>query len=222
MKKILTVEDDRQIQELFNIHLSDLGHRIEVAFDGREGLDKALSNEYDLIILDIMMPHMDGMEVCRRIRAEGIQTPILMLTSKAEEIDKVIGLELGADDYMTKPFEPRELIARVRVQLRTKSTPLQVDNKSISLKGIDFNFEKREVHYGGKVIELTKMEYELLKLLLVSPGKAFSREEILNKVWGYENYPTTRTVDTHVLQLRQKFWDEMIETIRGVGYRFNE
>jgi len=221
MEKILLVEDDESLGPSLEKYLLQEGYEVKLSTT-LEDASNHFKLGYNLIILDWMLPDGQGLDLLKKMRAEAVNVPVIMLTARADLIDKVIGLESGANDYMTKPFEPRELIARVRVQLRTKSTPLQVDNKSISLKGIDFNFEKREVHYGGKVIELTKMEYELLKLLLVSPGKAFSREEILNKVWGYENYPTTRTVDTHVLQLRQKFWDEMIETIRGVGYRFNE
>jgi DNA-binding response OmpR family regulator len=143
-----------------------------------------------------------------------------MLTARTEVIDKVVGLESGANDYMTKPFEPRELIARIRVQLRLPQSNDEQDEQQIITAGdIVIDHGKREVTFKNNVIELTKMEFNFLSLLAESPNRAFSREEILNKVWGYENYPSTRTVDTHVLQLRNKLYDELIETVRGVGYR---
>lgn len=233
MKKILTVEDDRNIQELFNIHLSDLGHRIEVAFDGREGLDKALSNEYDLIILDIMMPHMDGMEVCRRIRAEGIQTPILMLTSKAEEIDKVIGLELGADDYMTKPFGIREFQARVKALLRRMDQWKALAEKQgdqppvLNFGDLGIDLDKRKVTIRNERIDLSPKEFELLSLLASNPGKSYDRNKILNLVWGYDFDGYEHTVNSHINRLRGKIEPNLqtptyILTTWGVGYRFNE
>ena len=141
------------------------------------------------------------------------------MTARTELIDKVIGLESGANDYMTKPFEPRELIARIRVQLRTKGQQKIEDREKIILGDLEIDDVKREVSWMGEKKEFTKMEYDFLRLLAESPNRAFSREEILNKVWGYENYPSTRTVDTHVLQIRQKLTDELIETVRGIGYR---
>jgi Response regulators consisting of a CheY-like receiver domain and a winged-helix DNA-binding domain len=166
-----------------------------------------------------MLPDGQGIDFLKEMRGEHPQMPIIMLTAKTELIDKVLGLESGANDYITKPFEPRELIARIRVQLRENKGTSEKEVKVIEVHSLKIDLEKRDVIFGDKPLELTKMEYDLLRLLAESPGRVFSREEILNKVWGFENYPSTRTVDTHVLQLRQKISEDMIETMRGIGYR---
>lgn len=233
MKKILTVEDDRNIQELFNIHLTDMGCRIDVAFDGKEGLDKALSNEYDLIILDIMLPRMDGMEICRRIRAAEVQTPILMLTSKAEEIDKVLGLELGADDYMTKPFGIREFQARVKALLRRMDQWKALSKKNgdipavLQFGALEIDLDKRKVSIQHQRVDLSPKEFELLSLLASTPGKSYDRNKILNLVWGYDFDGYEHTVNSHINRLRGKIEPNLqdptyILTTWGVGYRFNE
>jgi DNA-binding response OmpR family regulator len=166
-----------------------------------------------------MLPDGQGIDFLKEMRIDYPQIPIIMLTAKTELIDKVLGLESGANDYITKPFEPRELIARIRVQLRENKNNVEKEIKLIEVHTLKIDLEKRDVTFNEKMLELTKMEYDLLRLLAESPGRVFSREEILNKVWGFENYPSTRTVDTHVLQLRQKISEDIIETMRGIGYR---
>jgi len=184
-------------------------------------------SKFDLLILDWMLPDGQGIDFLREIRGSGHSGPVIMLTARTEVIDKVVGLESGADDYLTKPFEPRELAARIRVQLRhqnEKGEQAQAHQEVITLGDLKIDLGRREITFKGELKEFTKMEFDFLVLLAESPNRAFSREEILNKVWGYENYPSTRTVDTHVLQIRQKLYDELIETVRGVGYRlrFND
>jgi DNA-binding response OmpR family regulator len=171
-----------------------------------------------------MLPDGQGIDLLRELRNKKNMTPVIILTAKADLIDKVLGLETGANDYLTKPFEPRELLARIHVQerLNQKGGTAVPEKKVFELNEIVMDLVKREVTFKGTLVELTKMEFDLLHLLLEYPNRAFGREELLNKVWGYENYPTTRTVDTHVLQLRQKFYDDLIETVRGVGYRLRK
>ena len=183
---------------------------------------KALEASTDLIILDWMLPDGQGLDFLKDMRASDNQVPVIMLTAKAQLIDRVVGLESGANDYLTKPFEPRELLARIRVQMRSfeHRSPKSQRTKPIHFGPLRVDRDKREVKFREKVIELTKMEFDLISLLIESPERVYSREEILNKVWGFENYPTTRTVDTHVLQLRQKLSERLIETVRGIGYRF--
>ncbi|MBF0360623.1 MAG: response regulator transcription factor [Oligoflexia bacterium] len=192
-----------------------------------------------ILLLDWMLPDGEGLDFLKNVRKSNQHIPIIMLTARNELIDRVLGLESGADDYMTKPFDPRELMARIRVQLRNFENgnnginAINSNNGNSSSRDVDKNeaaniiefellkisLETREVFYNNKKIELTKMEYDLLHLLAENPNRVFSREEILNKVWGMDNYPTTRTVDTHILQLRQKTADHLFETVRGIGYR---
>lgn len=220
--KILLVEDDNNLGEALEKYLSKEGCEVVRAKNLGEASEQSLQ-EKDIVILDWMLPDGQGIDWLEKIRTQGHLLPVIMLTARNELIDKVVGLERGANDYMTKPFEPRELMARIRVQLRAaKVVPAEEQESEIVRKELVISPETREVKYRDQLIELTKMEFNLLQLLAEKPGRAFSREEILNKVWGFENYPTTRTVDTHVLQLRQKFEDEMIETVRGIGYRFNK
>lgn len=177
-------------------------------------------NDIGLIILDWMLPDGQGIDFLKELRSKSISTPVIMLTARVDLIDKVIGLETGANDYLTKPFEPRELIARIRVQLRQNEVQTEnTSKKELNYKDLKIDQFSRKVFFNHEEIVLTKMEYELLTLLVSNPGQAFSREELLNKVWGFENFPTTRTVDTHVLQLRQKLDESYIETLRGIGYR---
>jgi DNA-binding response OmpR family regulator len=171
-----------------------------------------------VIILDWMLPDGQGIDFLRSLRKNNIMTPVIMLTARTDLIDKVLGLESGACDYMTKPFESRELVARIRVQLREKIA-VKERNEVLTLGKIVIDSFGKEILYDGKRMNFTKMEFELLKILVENPRQTFSRENLLDKVWGYENFPTTRTVDTHVLQIRQKTSDNIIETIRGLGYR---
>jgi DNA-binding response OmpR family regulator len=218
MKNILLVEDDENLGDSLKKYLQNEGYKITLARNLSEG--RTLKEEKnDLIILDWMLPDGQGIDFLKELRKEKNPTPIIMLTARTEVIDKVLGLESGANDYLTKPFEPRELIARIRVQLRQESASTLSQNEKIEVDDLIIDKGKREITYKGEKIEFTKMEFDFLALLAESPNRAFSREEVLNKVWGYENYPSTRTVDTHVLQIRQKLFDELIETVRGVGYR---
>jgi DNA-binding response OmpR family regulator len=186
----------------------------------------SLMQKQDLIVLDWMLPDGQGIDFLKQVKSsEKAQLPIILLTAKSDLIDKVLGLESGANDYVTKPFEPRELLARIRVRLReTKGAGKATiaPQEKLQMGEIVMDLIRHEVTFKGVLVELTKMEFELLKLFIESPGRAYSREEILNKVWGYEHFPTTRTVDTHILQIRQKFYDGLIETIRGIGYRLKQ
>ncbi|MEX0966529.1 MAG: response regulator transcription factor [Bacteroidia bacterium] len=231
MKNVLVVEDDRNMADLLKIHLKDLDCEVKQAGTGEDGLQEALTQQYDLIILDIMLPEMDGIEVCNRIRAHDITTPILMLTAKSEEIDKVIGLECGADDYMTKPFSVREFIARVKAIFRRErmiKKEIQSNGQSILRLGeLMIDKEKRKVAIDDERIELTPKEFDLLVLLASTPGKSYTREQILNLVWGYEFNGYEHTVNSHINRLRSKIEKnlgkpEYILTAWGIGYRFAE
>lgn len=228
---ILIVEDDPDLAKLLQIHLSDLGYITEVASDGAIGLERALSGRFSLVILDIMLPKVDGFEVCKRVRAKNRSIPILMLTSKSEELDKVLGLELGADDYITKPFSIRELIARVkaifrRIEIVQEET--QESGKSIlEYSGLVVNLEKRKVSLRGDLLDLTTKEFDLLVLFAENPGRAYSRQELLDLVWGYQYSGYSHTVNSHINRLRNKIEIDpaaprYIKTVWGHGYRFAE
>ncbi len=226
---ILLVEDEPDIADLLSIHLRDLGYRVDAVADGALGLQKALAEPYALIILDLMLPGMNGLEVCKRLRASERATPILMLTSKAEEVDKVVGLELGADDYVTKPFSIRELIARVRALLRRVELDQPETEADDELEFGDLRIEpsKRKVWVADEPIELTAKEFDLLAIFALHPGKAFSRQELLDKVWGYQYAGYSHTVNSHINRLRSKIEPDpstprYVQTIWGVGYRFTE
>ncbi len=228
---ILIVEDDPDLAGLLQIHLTDLGYRIEIAGDGRTGLQRALSGDFSLIILDIMLPVVDGFEVCKRIRSENRALPILMLTSKAEELDKVLGLELGADDYMTKPFSIRELMARVKAIFRRIEVVKteKVDDRLQLLEYGDLvvDLDKRKVLLRNQPLELTAKEFDLLVLFAENPGKAYSRQELLDLVWGYQYSGYSHTVNSHINRLRNKIEIDpaaprYIKTVWGHGYRFAE
>ncbi|MGC7870365.1 response regulator [Desulfosporosinus sp. SYSU MS00001] len=226
MATILVVDDEEPIQELLRFNLEKEGYQVRVAKDGPEALASIEKEQPDLLVLDVMLPGMDGLEVCRRLRlnTKFQQIPIIMLTAKGEEIDKVLGLELGADDYMTKPFSPRELLARIKARLRRLNIP--EDTEAMIVRGelrIDINGFR--VLIRGEEVELTPKEFELLRVFAAHPGKVYSRDELLERIWGYEYHGDTRTVDVHVRHLRLKIErdpsnPEYIETLRGIGYRF--
>jgi DNA-binding response OmpR family regulator len=221
MDKILIVEDDQSLGDSLQKYLSDENFDVTWSKSIAEAKEQTIE-DYKLIILDWMLPDGQGIDFLKELRTEGKKQPVIMLTARTDLIDKVIGLESGASDYITKPFEPRELVARVRVQIRDKVESLSDATKTdeiLNLRNLIIDSIQRIVSVDGNQLDFTKMEFDFLKLLAESPNRAFSREEILNKVWGYQNYPTTRTVDTHVLQIRQKIGEEWIETVRGIGYR---
>ena len=227
MQKIVVVEDEKTISDIIKYNLEKEGYEVYVAYDGEEGLEVINKVNPDLIMLDIMMPKLDGLEVCKVVR-QTKNTPIIMLTARADEIDKVLGLELGADDYITKPFGMRELIARVKANLRRVVTQQAiVDTSSNILKeeNLVMDLSKYEVSKSGKIIELTIREFELLKFLWMEKGKVFARETLLEKVWGYEYFGDVRTVDVTIRRLREKIEDDaskayFVLTKRGVGYYF--
>ena len=226
MATILVVDDEESIIELLRFNLEKEGYLVRVAKDGPEALERVEKEIPDLLVLDIILPGMDGLEVCRQLRLNPKyrQIPIIMLTAKGEVIDKVLGLELGADDYMTKPFSPRELLARIKARMRRKSSPEEADSELVRGElRIDVNGFR--VHVRGVETELTPKEFELLRVLVAHPGKVYSRDELLERIWGYEYDGDTRTVDVHVRHLRLKLErdpsnPEYIETLRGIGYRF--
>lgn len=231
MEKVLIIEDDADLAELLSIHLSDMGFETEKSFNGKDGLLKAMNNQYKLIILDIRLPGLDGFEICKKIRQEKDTTPILMVTSKSEEIDKILGLELGADDYITKPFSIRELIARVKAIIRRTEMAQQkeedTDNKEIQYEGFYVNLNKRIVEVYEKRIELSPKEFDLLVLLASNPGRTYTRMQLLNSVWGYDFEGFEHTVNSHINRLRSKIekdanQPEFILTTWGVGYKFKE
>ncbi|MEH0861241.1 response regulator transcription factor [Halobacteriovorax sp. DPLXC-1] len=225
MDKLLLVEDDVSLGKGIMDFLKMEGFDAIWA-QTLENARKIDLKDVDLIIQDWMLPDGQGIDFLKELRSNGNTTPMIILTAKTDLIDKVVGLESGANDYMTKPFETRELLARIRVQLRigeqggNNNGNNAVDTKGILTLGkLKIDNDTREVTWDGGLVELTKMEFDFLKLLVENPNRALSRDEILNKVWGYECYPSTRTVDTHVLQLRQKFNENLIETVRGIGYK---
>jgi two-component system alkaline phosphatase synthesis response regulator PhoP len=229
-KEVLVVEDDADIVELLRIHLEDLDCYVTSAMTGSKGLNLAETQKFDLIILDLMLPEIDGLEICRNIRSQKNYTPVLMLTAKSEEIDKIIGLETGADDYMTKPFNVREFISRVkaifrRVNMITEET--RQPQKVIQFKDLKINLEKRKVTIGEISISLTPKEFDLLVLMSSHPGRSYNREELLNIVWGYEFSGYEHTVNSHINRLRAKVEPDInhpqyILTTWGIGYRFND
>lgn len=229
MKKVLIIEDDKEISNLLEIHLKDLNCEVNRCFDGVTGLRNAKKDRYDLIVLDIMLPELDGFEVCKELRKAENQTPILMLTSKSEETDKVLGLELGADDYLTKPFSLREFIARVKAIFRRVDSLSQEnkEQKNITFGKLLIDVLNRKVTLDGKRVELTPKEFDLLHLLASHPGRTYTRENLLNQIWGYQYAGYEHTVNSHINRLRSKIESdvsnpEFILTSWGVGYRFND
>lgn len=232
MKQVLIIEDDPEIIGLLEIHLQDLECEVTAVHRGDEGLSSAIEQPSDLIILDVMLPGMDGVEVCQKIRAQNIGTPILMLTAKSEEIDKVLGLEVGADDYLTKPFSVREFIARVKAIFRRQQLDQAKEANAASSRSMNFgelfvDIDLRKVTLAGKRVELSPKEFELLVLLSTNPGKSYDRGKLLNLIWGYDFKGYEHTVNSHINRLRSKIEPDMgnpkfILTTWGVGYKFNE
>jgi len=226
--KILIVDDEPNIVDILKANLEREGYATITATDGATGLEMGISMKPDLILLDCMLPRMDGFDVCRKLRLQ-TNIPILMLTAKSEEIDKVLGLELGADDYITKPFSVREVLARVKAQLRRMSlaeTEITDNSKVLTFGELEIDTDAYQVRRAGNVLELTLREFELVRFLAQNAGQVFSREALLEKVWGYEYYGDVRTVDVTVRRLREKLEKlpskpEYILTKRGVGYYFN-
>lgn len=226
MKTILVIEDDEEIIGLLRFNLENHGYRVMTADEGNKGLDFAKKLKPDLILLDIMLPGIDGYEVCRSLRAhEGMEDiPIIMITARSEEFDVVLGLELGADDYVTKPFSIRELLSRIKVQLRSKDNKEpKAEDTEITVRDITLKPEEYKAYLRDKPLILTHKEFELLKLFMINKGKVLKRDLLLEKIWGYDTDIDTRTVDVHIRYLRQKIEDDpsnpsYIETIRGVGY----
>jgi DNA-binding response OmpR family regulator len=230
-QKILIIEDDADIAHLLDLHLRDIGYEVTVAPDGKTGLERALSSPFDLIILDLMLPGIDGLEICRRLRGKAGYPSILMLTCKSSELDRVLGLEIGADDYLTKPFSIRELQARVKALLRRmealKAGTGTGHSEKIKAGELAVDMEKRKVTLSGHLVNLTPKEFDLLVFLARQPGRVFTRAQLLDMVWGlgYEGY--AHTVNSHINRLRSKIEKDpshprYILTVRGVGYRFTE
>ncbi|WP_272946667.1 response regulator transcription factor [Calderihabitans maritimus] len=223
--RILVADDEAKIRELVRMYLEREGFEVDEAGDGQETIEKIGKGKFHLVILDIMMPNLDGLTVCREIRRT-MDIPIILLTARGEEVDRVLGFELGADDYVVKPFSPRELVARVKALLR-RTLPDKDHEKQnvITYPQLTINQDARQVLVGNKEISLTPKEFDLLVLLASHPGKVFSRETILEKVWGYDFYGDLRTVDTHIKNLREKLRSQkdtpqFIHTVWGVGYKF--
>lgn len=226
-EKILIVDDEENIRELLKFNLENLGYNVICSDNGKDAYNVAKVEKPNLILLDVMLPGMDGYDVCKSIRMNNAisTTPIIMITAKGEELDKVLGLELGADDYITKPFSIRELVARVKALLRRTGIS-SIENNNFSFGNIIIDFEKHEVLKEEEKIDLTLKEYELLETFIKNRGRVLTRDFLLDKIWGYEYIGETRTVDVHIRHLRQKIEENdknprYIETIRGVGYRFN-
>jgi DNA-binding response OmpR family regulator len=228
--RILLADDEQSIQTLLSFPLRKDGYEVITAADGREALARFSEGSFDLVVLDVMMPRMDGLEVCRRIRARN-NVPIIMLTAKAEEIDKVLGLELGADDYITKPFSLREFRSRVRAALRRAGMARQAepdaDEQPLSVHELEIDPAKRAVRVRGGAVELTFVEFEILNALARNPGRVFTRDMLLTRIWGDSAYRDPRTIDVHIRHLREKLEvdpkdPEYLFTVRGVGYRFRD
>jgi two-component system, OmpR family, alkaline phosphatase synthesis response regulator PhoP len=222
MHKVLIIEDESNIRELISYNLINSNYRVIEAEDGLQGLDMSIREKPDLILLDLMLPGMNGLDICKELRDKGSKTPIIILTAKHEDIDKVMGLEFGADDYMTKPFSVYELMARIKAVLRRSELKNEV--KYIKKGALTINIERHEVLVNGKTIELSLKEFDLLKTLAENKGIVMTRDQLLDKVWGIDYDGENRTVDVHIRYLRRKLEDEeteskYIQTIRGMGYK---
>lgn len=233
MYRILMVDDEKNIVKLVKYNMEREGFEVLAAYDGLEAIKTALAKKPDLIVLDIMLPSLDGLEVCRQLRQneETRNIPVIMLSARGEELDRILGLEIGADDYVTKPFSPRELLARIKARLRRFGTVggerSPGGEKRMVLGRLVIDQERFEVLVDGERQELTPKEFELLRFMALEPGKVFSRDQLLEKIWGYDFAGDSRTVDVHIRHLRQKLekypgMPQYIETVRGVGYRFRE
>jgi DNA-binding response OmpR family regulator len=221
--RILIVDDEPEMVRGLEDNLRFEGYQTIAAGSGTRGLSLALSEAPDLILLDVMMPGMSGWDVCRQLRARGLDTPVIMLTARGAEVDRVQGLELGADDYITKPFSVRELMARIRAVLRRPGPRQKFEE--FAFGDVRVHLRARQAFKAGREVRLTRKEFDLLRYLVEHPGEVITRDRLLDEVWGYDRFPTTRTVDTHILRLRQKFEDDPerpahILTAHGQGYRF--
>ena len=231
-KNVIVIEDDPEISQLLKIHLEDLDCSVSTFTDGKDGYEQILKREDDLVILDIKLPSMDGIEICQKVRAQEVVTPIIMLTARTEEIDRVLGLEVGADDYMTKPFSIREFIARVKAIFRRTKIIEERMNKTqtsnvISYEGLEIDVELRKVVVQESKVDLSPKEFELLVLMAANPGKSYNRSRLLSLIWGYDFEGYEHTVNSHINRLRAKIEPDMdhpkyIITTWGVGYKFNE
>ncbi len=231
MQRILVIEDNDDLSGLLHLHLTDQSWEVDLEYQGDTGFQKALTKDYDLIILDIMLPGMDGLELLKQLRGRSIQTPVLMLTSKSSEIDRILGLELGADDYVTKPFSIRELIARIKAIFRRietfKNRPCEIKTPILTFGELSIDPEKRKVMIQNNSIELTAKEYDLLFYFAQHPGRVFNRSQLLDTVWGYGHDGYEHTVNSNINRLRAKIeinpaQPEYILTVWGVGYKFRE
>lgn len=231
-KVILVVEDEVSIATLLKYNLEKAGYEVLLAHDGKEGLDLAIEKSPDLMLLDLMLPTMDGMEICKELRSQKKNTPIIMLTARDDEFDKVLGLELGADDYMTKPFSPREVTARVKAVLRRFTSSVETEQEELDNKTLQFGKlvvypERFEAFLDGQTLEFTPKEFELLVYLLENKNRVLTRDQLLSAVWNYDFAGDTRIVDVHISHLREKIEEnsrkpKFIKTIRGIGYKFEE
>jgi two-component system alkaline phosphatase synthesis response regulator PhoP len=224
MTKILIVEDEPNMVAGLRDNFEFEGYEVLSAADGIAGLECALRESPDIVLLDVMMPRMSGLEVCKQLKAQRPSIPIIMLTARGQEVDKVVGLELGADDYVTKPFSIRELLARVKAVLR-RSRPIPDQKARYNFGDVELDLHSCQVSRQGKLLDFSSKEFELLKYFLLHPGQTLSRDQLLEEVWGYEHFPTTRTVDAHIVRLRQKVEPKpeeprFILTVHGTGYKF--
>jgi DNA-binding response OmpR family regulator len=224
MAKILIVEDEPNMVAGLRDNFEFEGHQVITAGDGVAGLERAIAESPDLVILDVMMPRMSGLDVCKQLKSKRPSIPIIMLTARGQEVDKVVGLELGADDYVTKPFSIRELLARVKAVLRRARIAPKTDEK-YSFGEVEVNLRSCQVSRKGRALDFSSKEFELLKYFLIHPGETLSRDRLLEDVWGYDRFPTTRTVDAHIVRLRQKVEPKpeeprFILTVHGTGYKF--
>ena len=225
-KKVLIVEDEKDILQLVKLYLEKEGYRIVTASTGSEGLAQVRTEKPDLVVLDLMLPEIDGLEICKRLRSspDTAMLPIIMLTAKAEESDTIIGLELGADDYVTKPFSPKTLVARVKALFRRLERKPEDGPTRFTYSALTLDLTRHEVTVKGKEVPLTAKEFGLLEHLLRHPGRVLTRDVLLNAVWGYEYYGTTRTVDVHIRRLKQKLplLDEAILSVKSLGYKLKD
>lgn len=225
MPKILIVEDEPAMQIGLRDNLEYDGYAVEIAGTGRDGLEKILTGNYDLVLLDVMLPEMSGFDVCKNARKEGIETPVILLTARGEEIDKVVGLELGADDYVTKPFSVRELLARIKALLRRSGPQENHEGQQVKIGRLHVDFSAFQADEGGKEVKMSHKEFEVLRYLYDNRNELVSRYDLLENVWGYQDSITTRTVDNFILRIRQKVEENpanphIILTVHGSGYRF--
>jgi two-component system, OmpR family, alkaline phosphatase synthesis response regulator PhoP len=223
--RVLLVEDEAGLRLTLTDRLTSEGYHVDTAEDGAIGLERATRGAYDIVVLDVMLPRMNGFDVCREVRQRGVTTPILMLTARGQVVDKVVGLKLGADDYLTKPFETIELMARLEALLRRRASGAQPGGDAYRFGDVVVDFRRAEVTRGGQPVDLSAREFKLLRHFIEHRGATLSRDSLLSEVWGYDEMPLTRTVDVHVAGLRQKIEanprsPEFIVTVHGMGYKF--